>query len=285
MFYFVLLGLAIVVLLVGVAVAVFSLSRGVGLGIAAGSVLFALIVTLAMGAETVDARSVGIQTSFGKYTSTLPSGFHFVAPWSSVEQFSTQVQYLDIQQVPVSFAGGSGGSVNATVRWTITPDKAENLWKKYRTFDAVRDRLVKAETQNAIAPAISQFSPVEAKDGANRQKIQDEISKLVATAVADDGVSIDSVNVTGVALDERAQNSLNRVTEATANIDRAKAEQERARIDNETAQLREASNTPQALTRQCLDVVNNWDVNKNGQLPATFDCGLGGDAQILVGAK
>lgn len=67
----------------------------------------------------------------------------------------------------------------------------------------------------------------------------------------------------------------------------ARAEQERARIDNETAKLREQSGalSPAANQRFCLDIVNAWDVSKNGPLPATFNCGMGNSAGVLVGAK
>lgn len=282
MTYLVVGGILLVLALGGIGFAVWARER-VWTVIAAGLVAAFVLTTLAFSATTVDARAIGIQTSFGKYQGTLSNGFHLTAPWSNIEQFSTQVQYLDVNDVPVSFAGGGGGTVNATIRWTINADKAQNLWQKYREFDLVRDRLVQSSAKDAVRTSVAPFTPTEAKDGANLAKVAEAIKASVQAAVDDDGVNIDSVSVTNVALDSRAQESLNRIVEATSNVERAKAEQERAVIDNTTAELRQQSLTPEANLRYCLELVNNWNVEKNGNLPATFNCGLGGDTPVIVG--
>ena len=88
----------------------------------------------------------------------------------------------------------------------------------------------------------------------------------------------------GISLDDRSQASLDKIVTANNDIERAKAEQLRAKIDAETAKIREqgGSLAPAALQRYCLEVVNNWNVNQNGPLPAGFTCGGGANPFVIT---
>lgn len=246
-----------------------------------GAIAWAVIlglVTVGMSITTVGARSVGIQTGFGKYTNTLHNGLQMTAPWSSVEEFSTQVQYLDLDDkhaVQVTFKGGGGGEVRATPRWRIDPGKAENLWKKFKTFEHVRDQLVNSTAKDSIRVTMSKYTPNEARSGEHLREIDAQVKADLNANLAQDGIIVDSLSIKGIKLDDRSQASLDKIVSANNDIERAKAEQQRARIDAETVKIRQRSGTlsPQGLARYCLEVVNNWDVNKNGALPAGFTCG------------
>lgn len=254
-----------------------------------GVVAFGVIVAIILGfmsATTVGARSVGIQTSFGRYVDTLPSGFHWTSPFSSTEEFSTQIQTLDLD-VPVSFDGGSAGSAGVTVRWSIDADGAEELWKDWKTFDRVRDNLVASEARERVAAVFSGYGPEDAIDGGNRADIQKAVVDALTDRLGNRGIDVDSISVTGVALGAGAQKALDRIVEANANIERAKAEQERARIEAQTAEIRQQSQTPEALQRYCLEIVNAWSISNNGPLPETFNCNFGeaGQTPVIVGAN
>lgn len=253
----------------------------------AGFVAFVMLIGVILGvmsATTVGARSVGIQTQFGQYKATLDSGFHWTNPFSSVEEFSTQVQDLDIT-VPVSFDGGSSGNAVLTVLWAIDAEDAEQLWKDWKTFDRVRDRLVAPAARTTTAAAFSTYTPDSARDGANRVVLQDAILDELRSTI-DGGVNIRSIQLTDVQLGERAQAAVDRIVEATANTQRAEEEQLRATVEAETARIRQQSQTPEALQRYCLEIVNAWNVGANGPLPATFNCSLSNDnTPVIVGAN
>lgn len=246
-----------------------------------GLVVVLAAVTFFMSLTTVGARSVGIQTAFGRYQNTLDNGLQLTAPWSSVEEFSTQVQYLDLDStdgsddaVSVTFKGGGGGTVSLTPRWRIDESKAENLWKKYRTFDKVQNQLVNSSAKDSVRVVVSKYTPNDARDGENLRPIAEQIQTDLAKSLADDGIVIDSVSIKKITLDSRSQNSLDKIVEANNNVERAKAERERAKIDAETAKIREQSGqlSEKAAQRYCLEMMNNWDVKKNGNLPAGFVC-------------
>lgn len=247
------------------------------------------LLTLTMSITTVGARAVGIQTAFGKYQNTLSNGLQLTAPWSSVEEFSTRIQSLDLDGekdgVKVTFKGGGGGQVNLTPRWQIDPDKAGDLWRKYKTFDTVRDKLVDPAARDATRIVAANYTPNEARSGENLVAVRDGIEKVLAEELADDGIKIDSVSVRDIPLDKRSQDSLDKIVEATNKVERAKQEQLQAKIEAETAKIRQQGGalTPEALVRQCLDVTDKWSSTNNGELPPGWNCFS--QPQVLIGAK
>lgn len=245
--------------------------------VAIGLVAVLGLVSLGMSITTVSARSVGIQTAFGRYQGTLPNGLQFVAPWSSVEEFTTRVQYLDLDgknAVPVTFKGGGGGEIHATPRWRISVDKAGELWKKYKTFDQVRDKLVNSSAKDSIRVVASNYTPNEARSGEYLRKVADRVEKDLTATLADDGVIIDSVSIKNIALDQRSQSSFDKIVEANNFVERAKAEQQRARIEAETAKIRQQNGalSGPAITMKCLEILDKWSNDNNGPLPAGFVC-------------
>lgn len=262
-------------------------------GLIAASVLVlvvGLLITGIFSATTVSPRAVGIATSFGKYRGTLDAGFHMTAPWTSVEEFPTQVQFLELNGkkdgaggVAVNFDGGGKGTIDATVRWRIDSKDAEALWRKYKDFDKVRDQLVTSAARDAVRKAVGGYTPTDAQSGKNVSGITDSISKELQAQVKDDGVQIDSLSVTAVILDDNTQKAIEQVIIAQQGTAKAKEEKARAEIEQQTNKIRQTGGllTPDALRRYCLEVTNNWDQGKNGPLPAGWSCM--GNVPVVVG--
>lgn len=266
--------------------------RGILRGVAAGTLAVFVLVTVLFSATTVSPRSIGIATAFGKYHGTLQPGLQWTAPWVSVEEFSTQVQYLALNgdnktSVDVNYKGGGKGNVDAVVRWRIDGSNAEALWRKYRTFENVRDQLVQSAAKDSVRVIVGAYLPNDARAGENLRKIAQDTQNDLQNTLKGDGVTIDSVSITGIYLDDQTQQSIQKVIQANNAIEQAKADQKRAQIENETAKLRQQSGalSKEALERYCYDVTNNWDVSKNGPLPATWNCAGGGNTPVIVGAK
>ena len=273
-----------------------------------------LLFTLFNSFTTVDARSIGIQTAFGRYQSTMGPGLQTKAPWSSVEEFTTRIQDTDLsdkdggkEAVNVAFsapdaldangkpiadqtdqAGGGNGRISSMIRWGINPDQGNNgaraLWEKFRTFEDVQTRLVLSESQQAVTDVANDYTAGIAS--VNQTLIGDAVLKNLQGRLSKYGIVVDSVAIKGVDLDGPTKASLQRIVDNINKTQAAVEEKNRAIIDNQTAKLRAESGalSAQANERYCLDVVNAWDVTKNGPLPATFNCGLGGNPPVLVGA-
>lgn len=295
MFYITFAAIFALIILGAVSVGVFASDpedKKFGFAAAGVVALILAIFTLVFSFTTVSARTVGVETAFGRYQGTLEPGPHLIAPWSSVEEFSTRVQFLDLDSrnggsnIRVKYEGGGGGNVDAVVRWRIEPSDAKSLWEKYKTFDNVRDQLVDSSSQDSYRVIIGSYSPTEAIAGSNVRPISEGVLSDLNNTLNDDGIFLDSVSTKNVSLDKDVQRTLDRQVIAAGLVEVAEREQERARIDAETAAIREkgGSLTPAALQRYCYEVTNAWDVKKNGPLPATWNCASGGaQAPVIVG--
>jgi regulator of protease activity HflC (stomatin/prohibitin superfamily) len=253
-------------------------TRGPGIVAAVVTAVLFLVLTAACSFTTVGARSVAVETGFGKYVTTLQSGPHWIAPWAGTEEFSTRIQNLDLdgkgENVGVNFQGGGQGQVNATVRWFIDTDNAKALWEKYNTFENVQKSLVASSAKDSFRVVLGKYSPNDARAGENLRPITEAVKSDLGLSLAKYGVKVDSISVKGVALDAATQRSLEKIVVANNDIERARSEQERAKIDATTAQIREKAGnlSGPALVRFCLDVTNSWDTAKNGPLPAGWSC-------------
>lgn len=296
------IGVLLLIGLIGLVVAIVSKNndnyevspRAVGGGVAGVFLVIALIVYLASSIFSVEARTVGIVTEFGQATGTVNPGFNFLAPWAEVTEFPTSTQNLDLdgkdgdgegKAIQVKFENGGTGYVNVNVNWKVKGnDEAINLWKEWKEFDKVKDQVVTKRVQTHAAAVTGNYEPQEAIKSVNYSKIADSVKAELNKELAGRGVEVTDVNVTGIDVDDATQARINKTAAAEADVATAQANQDRAKIDNETKRLTQESLTGPALIDQCLKTVNSWDVNKNGPLPAGFNC-FGGSIPLAVGVK
>lgn len=263
--------------------------------IAVGAILVAWFLVFGIfSATTVPARSVGIQTGFGKYQGTLDNGFHWTAPTSSVEKFSTQVQPLHLEdgdhnsgRTEVPFKGGGKGWAAVVINWQISDKNAQKLWERFKSFDNVRDDLVTSRARDAIRKAVGTKTANEALAGESLDPMASAAKTTLQAATAEFGVEIVGVTFTGVDVDDATRASIQKVLAAQQDVERARADNARAKIDAETARLRQASGvlSDGGLVRYCLEVINSWDATKNGALPAGFNCFTGNNIGLVTNTK
>lgn len=264
--------------------------------IAAG-VLLALtfVVWFSNSAFNVTSRTIGVVTEFGKTTDTVEPGFQFLAPWAQVTEFPTSTQNLDLdgsdgddqgRPVRVKFDGGGTGSVDVNINWAVQGnDEAKNLYNQWKEFDRVTDVVVTPRAKESVAAQTGKYLPEDAVKSQNYANIARDIKTALNEQFANKGIRVTDVNILGVNVDKDTQARINKRAAARSDVDLAKTRQEKAVIDNETKKKSQATLTGPALVQQCLDMVNNWSVAKNGHLPAGFSCFSSGDLPLAVGVK
>lgn len=270
---------------------------------AGAGVVVLVIVTVLFAMTIVHARNVGIITSFGKEAGPVDAqgnhlpkgpGIGWTWPWEAKEEFPTNVQYLVMDNsdkadgtTKVSYKGGGNGEVDSTIRWTLDPTKAVDLWRKYREFDKVTDQLVKASARTSLGVVVGAYPPNEARSGEKRREITDAVTADLNKTLDSNGIRVDSVSITDVRLDGKTQGSIEALIKANADLQRATIDQQRATIEAQTAKIRQNSGSlsPAALQRYCLEIANSWNVVTNGKMPETYNCGLGGTSPVIVGQK
>lgn len=234
--------------LIGVVAAKGSAKAG-----AAFVALIGIIVMFAMSVTTVSARTEGIETSLGKFRGTLSPGAHMIAPWASVEEWSSRNQTLRFQsggdklddrdnfdyegQLTPKLASQADAYVEATVTWTIasTSDadqqaKIKGLWSQYSTFvDMRRDFIVPAVIA-AVASAVDVYNPLSAIQPVSSQTGQaadtvpagfipltdwsKRVAALLGPVYSARGIDLVTVQVTRLTYDTATEDKLHAYSQA-----------------------------------------------------------------------
>lgn len=243
--------------------------------------LIALCLWLAAGLSmlfsslaSVPANEVGIVTNFGRWSGTLDSGIHLVAPWSQVDTFPTRNQksIRDAGQegeagcVPVKLKGDASACMDLTVLYTIDANNAEVLWRGWGSFSKLNKDLIERATDDAVNEVVSKYPAEELT--ANRANITRETTDALAERLRPQGVRLESITYGNPNLPQEVQNRINSILEADAKVIVAQKEKAEATAKAEAAKARQVGLTPEALIVECLNAAREIK-------PTVFDCGLG----------
>jgi regulator of protease activity HflC (stomatin/prohibitin superfamily) len=183
--------------------------RGAGFGVG----VLGLVILFMSCFNIVPANTVGIPVTFGNPGSPIKSGPHILAPWTDIEEFSTRVQVSDrlISEyegdnkrrdcVQLKANDGSAECVDITIRYTIDPAKAADLYRRYGDFDRVNDVLIRKVTNDTGAVTFNQFSPEQTIAGGITESNAQEGQKVKDLRATFRGAMEDSLSPFGITLD------------------------------------------------------------------------------------
>jgi len=251
--------------------------------------LLGVVVVLLDCTTTVSARTVGVETSFGKPVSALPNGVHFVRPWASIDDTWDGTVQTVTYNPTVRLANGTTARVDVSVQWQIdTGQQFITLWRQYRTFDNIQSNVLKRQTTNALNEVFETFNPLATLDANGTQTVQvstfaPQVQQKVAAAMPP-GLTIKNVTLPQITYDSEVQNQINSIIAAAAAT--------RVAVQNEqTAKAQASANNTLAngntsggvLYQQCLSMTQS--ALKAGEtLPEGWSCGTPG-APVVIPAK
>lgn len=266
--------------------------RGIGVG-----VLLAALGLLVLDSVTiVSTKTIGVQTSFGKATGTLDNGFHFVAPWSSVEEFAATRQSLKLSgggddngdPIVVRLANGTTATVEVSLEWQID-DSADitQLYLDYRTFDNIQDNVVRRRLSAALNTVFEKYDPLAMIKGDGSEPVS-KLETAAATALQAEmpkGVAIRTLYLPKIIYADSVQAQINSFVNAVNDTKIAEQQKLTAKARQEANDLLAAGGklTPEILYQNCLDMVERM-VKEGKPLPAAFTCS-GTSATAVVPVK
>lgn len=260
-------------------------TRAGGIGVAVvGVILFALTWVIS-SAFYVEAREVAIIHEFGKSTGTATTGLNWDTPWSEVTKFSTANQPLDFdgenERIKFNLAGSDNTSegeawVNLNASWQITgDDTAKNLWADRKEFDRVRNEVALPNIKSAIIGVMGHYNAQKANDSANVPEFNKTLLEEVNKKMNPLGIKVEGVAVTRVDLSDAVKAKLEQKNSDKIQNDRAVIQQQTAITEAETNRIKQQQLNELVIMNNCLELTNNWNVAKNGPLPAGWNCMAG----------
>jgi hypothetical protein len=228
----------------------------------------------------VDANTVGIVTAYGQPVGTVDSGPHMLAPWDSVDPFTTRVQVTDRKAGPegdvpgadcvqVNLKGGAQACADMTLRYVINPGDAVDLWKRYGDFDTVRDKLLRSATDNAAKIVYGQYAPQDAISGDALPAITKAMTGELTKQLNDSGLTLVAVAPGQLHLQADVQNRINDILNAQTATTVAQQNLAKNQAEAQANAALTGSLSEPILIQQCIDAAK---VIK----PAVFNCFPGG---------
>jgi len=236
-------------------------------------------------ATIVPTRDYGVITKFGRPVGTLSNGLHWVAPWESVETMDGAVQ-IDWHKdndgdkdkhgdaIQVRLGNQSNAYLDASVRYEMVQDAADDLFLQYRSFDAVRTNLVTRNLQTSLNEVFASYNPlatiVAADPTAPADKVKSDTLISLASKATDimqrkvgPQIKIFEIQIPTIAFDEDTQHKIDQLNQQKAATAVA-VEQQKTNIEQSKANndLVTSIKDPNVLVSKCLDVVK-----EKGQSP------------------
>lgn len=298
----------LLIIVLGIAgLAVLVIAPGVMKAVALVPWLLALVVVVFSCTTIVQAKEVGVLTTFGKPSDrTLDPGLHLKAPWQKVTEVDGTIQtdkYVSDKCIYVRIGDGSRACLTLTHRWQIIPERANETYANFRSNDpteSLRDAVVSTQLVSVAQDVLSKYNPianlstVAAEDaGANLNFAPDydQIAADITTGMearygAEPLVKTVAITVSYLALSDTTQAKINAFIAEVANTRIAVQKQQTAAAEAKANQALESSvtNAPNVLVSKCLDLLA--EATKTGYpLPAGFSCWPGSTGLVIPGGK
>ena len=247
-----------------------SLLRLIGYGAAAVGLFF--LVGSAM--VVIDPGEVGVRHAFGSVDpSPLLSGIRFVAPWSEVERYSTREEQWptrgeQIESIEALSSEQMGMHVEVSIRWQIDPQQSPKIFTEIGNEDQIRGAVLNA-IRKGVRDGMVHFS---INDIAKRTQIASTMEGLVDSAlVTTPRVGTGKFRIATVTafflrdLQPPAQvvQAINNKIAQEQQIETERHRVEVARLQTEQQRLLNQTLSPEALTKQWIEVLHDMRGSSN----------------------
>lgn len=237
------------------------------------ALLGAIIVATSM-VKVIDAGKVGVKHAFGRVSPRpLLPGIRFVEPWSSVEYFSTREEQFpenaeQVEQIDALSREQMGMKVDVALRWQIDPQLAPRIFREIGTQERI-ESMVKNAIRNGVRDGMVVFS---INDIAERNRIattmEAEVDSALTTVPPDGSATFKVARVTAFFLRnlQPPPQVVQAINDKIAQEQRIQTEQHRvevARLQAEQQRLLNVTLTPEALTKQYLEVLEQLRTSNN----------------------
>ena len=277
------------------------LPRWVGGGVA----VLGLVILAYSSTTIVEAKNVGVVTTFGKPRAAFGPGLHLKAPWEKVTELDGTIQtqeYAGEDCIRVRIGDGTTACVTTTIRWRIVGDKADEIYASYRSDDVnanVRKALVSTVFKAAVNQVLGGYDPTEeirvidptAENAADADFAPDyddmstQIGESMNARVTAAGslIRVETITLSYLELSQTTQKKINDFQAEVANTQVAlqrKATAEAQAAANK-ALSQSVSQDPNVLVSRCLDTLQLMVEDKQ-PVPAGFSCWPGGGSALVV---
>lgn len=224
--------------------------------------------------KVIEPGEVGVQHAFGTVSPTpLLPGIRFVPPWSSVERYSTREEQWpalgdQVEDIQALSKEQMGMTIDVAIRYQILPADAPRLFLEIGSQDQI-ENVVRNAIRNGVRDGMVEFS---INDIAGRNRIagvmEAEVDSALITQPRAGGQTFRIAQVTAFFLRDlqppaQVVQAINNKIAQEQQIETERHRVEVARLQAEQQRLLNQTLTPEALTKQYLEVLHDMRQSNN----------------------
>jgi regulator of protease activity HflC (stomatin/prohibitin superfamily) len=234
----------------------------------------ALLIVVASLMVVIAAGEVGVRHAFGTVDPVpLLAGIRFVAPWSSIERFSTREEQWptrgeQIESIEALSSEQMGMHVEVSIRWQIDPMQAPKIFTEIGDENQIRGAVLNA-IRKGVRDGMVQYS---INDISKRTQIATTMEGLVDSALVTTprvgGSKFRIATVTAFFLRDlqppaQVVQAINNKIAQEQQIETERHRVEVARLQTEQQRLLNQTLSPEALTKQWIEVLHDMKGSSN----------------------
>lgn len=219
-----------------------------------GVFLVSLVVLAINTIRIVPTGEVGVKTSFGVVSGRANEGFNLIAPWEQIVSMNTKIQKQSFTELSASTKDAQSiSNISIDVNYKLNPEKAEEIYatvgENYQTTlisplltQNIKDRLALYNAENLVT---------------ERNKIVDDITTQLQENLSGYGIDVVAVSLVNYDFSPDFNSALERKAVAAKEIETARNNQEKAKVEAETNRIKTEQLTEAVLMEKLIDAIRN----------------------------
>lgn len=217
--------------------------------------IFLILVLIATATiRIVPTGEVGVKTVFGVVSGRAGEGLNLTAPWEGIISMNTKIQKQSFTELSASTKDAQSiSNISIDVNYKLNPEKAEEIFatvgENYQgtlisplLTQFIKDRLALYNAESLVT---------------ERNKIVDDITVQLQENLKEYGVDIVAVSLVNYDFSPDFNSALERKAVAAKEIETAKNNQEKAKVEAETNRIKTEQLTDAVLMEKLIDAIRN----------------------------
>lgn len=218
------------------------------------SILISLILVATQTIRIVSTGLVGIKTSFGVVSGRASEGFNLILPWEEITPMNIKIQKQSFTNLSASTKDAQSiSNISIDVNYKLNPDKAEEIFST--VGENYQETLISPLLTQNIKDRLALYNAESLVT--ERNSIVDGITTQLQENLKDYGIDVVAVSLVNYDFSPDFNSALERKAVASKEIETAKNNQEKAKVEAETNRIKTEQLTDAVLMEKLIDAIRN----------------------------
>lgn len=218
------------------------------------SILISLILVATKTVRIVSTGLVGVKTSFGVVSGRASEGFNLILPWEEITPMNIKIQKQSFTNLSASTKDAQSiSNISIDVNYKLNPDKAEEIFST--VGENYQETLISPLLTQNIKDRLALYNAESLVT--ERNSIVDGITTQLQENLKDYGIDVVAVSLVNYDFSPDFNSALERKAVASKEIETAKNNQEKAKVEAETNRIKTEQLTDAVLMEKLIDAIRN----------------------------